>query len=80
MTTKAKGDSTHDACIAATTPAAFARAYGKDGRAVRNVLRSKFGVYVSKGGTFDAPLREALYAHLNGDADALTAWQDAQAK
>lgn len=73
-------DATRDACIAATTPAQFARAFGKDGRSVRNTLRSKFGVYVSKGGTFDAPLREALYAHLTGDADALATWQESHAK
>lgn len=71
-------DATRDACMAATTPAAFAVAIGRDGRSVRNVLRSKFGVYVSRGGTFDDALKAALYAHLNGDADALTVWQDAR--
>lgn len=77
--TKAQ-DATKDAALAATTPAAFARAIGKEGRSVRNVLRSRFGVYVSKGGTFDAPLREALYAHIvDKDDTALATWQDAQA-
>jgi hypothetical protein len=72
-------DATRDACMAAKTPAEFARAIGKDGRSVRNTLRSRFGVYVSRGGTFDDTLKAALYAHLNGDGDALDAWRDAQA-
>ncbi len=71
-------DAKRDACMSATTPAAFARAYGKDGKALRTVLRSKFGVYVSKGASFDDALKSALYAHLEGDTDALSAWQDAQ--
>lgn len=77
--TKAQ-DGVKAAALAATTPAAFAVAIGKEGRSVRNVLRSRFGVYVSRGGTFDVPLRTALYAHIvEGDADALATWQDAQA-
>lgn len=68
--TKAK-DATLDACMAATTPAAFAKALDKDGRSVRNVLRSKFGVYVSRGGTFDDATKRALYAYIvEGDKDA----------
>jgi hypothetical protein len=73
MTTK---DAVKVACMSATTPAQFAKAMGKEGRSVRNVLRSRFGVYVSRGGVFDDALKSALYAHLNGDADALTSWQD----
>lgn len=78
MASKTTNDAVRDACVASTTPAAFARALGKDGRSVRNVLRSKFGVYVSKGATFDVATREALYAYLDGDAEALQAWRDAQ--
>jgi hypothetical protein len=73
-------DATRDACMSATTPAAFARALQKDGRSVRNTLRSRFGVYVSKGDAFDDALKSALYAHMTGDADALQTWRDAQGK
>jgi len=81
MTTKR--DAVKDAALASATPAAFARAIGKDGRGVRNVLRSRFGVYVSKdgAGAFDDALKSALYAHIvDHDADALGAWREAHAK
>lgn len=80
MTTKAKpkGDPVKDAALAAATPAAFARAIDKDGKAVRTVLRGRFGAYVSKGVAFDVPLRTALYAHIvEGDKDAAQTWRDA---
>jgi hypothetical protein len=75
-----KKDAQKAAALAATTPAAFARAIGEpDGKPTRNTLRNKFGVYVSKGDPFDVPLREALYAYrVEHDVDALTRWQDAR--
>lgn len=67
-------DKIRDACMAATTPAAFARAIGREGRPVRNVLRGKLGVYVSKGDPFDDATRSALYDVLTGVDGALDAW------
>lgn len=69
-------DKIREACMAATTPQAFANAFGKDGRSVRNVLRGKLGVYVSHGDTFDADTRSALYDVLTGVDGALDAWND----
>jgi hypothetical protein len=61
------------ACMAANTPAQFAKAFGKTdgGRSVRNTLRTRFGVRVSDGDAFDDAVKSALYAHLSGDAEAL---------
>lgn len=42
-----------DAYVNASTPAQAARALGVDGKWYRNILRTKLGVHVSKGSTFD---------------------------
>lgn len=63
---KAQTDPKRDACMSATTPQAFANAFEKNGRAVRNVLRGTLGVYVSKGNAFDDRTKSALYDVLTG--------------
>lgn len=75
-------DAVRDACMNAATPAAFARVIEKPGKSLRDVLRSRFGVYVSKTPDAWTPeLRAALYAYVvDGDKDAADTYKDAQAK
>jgi hypothetical protein len=72
-------DARRDACMSASNAAQFARAFGKDGKYVRGVLRSKLGVYVSKGDAFDDAIKTRLYDTLTARESARTATQDADA-
>lgn len=56
------------AFVAATTPEASARAIGMNGRRVRNVLRGKLGVMVSKGDAYSPSVRGKLYDLLTKNA------------
>jgi hypothetical protein len=59
---KSNADPKRDAFVAAPTPAAAARTLGIDGKRVRNALRSKLGVFVSKDASAYTPaVRSALY-------------------
>lgn len=61
-------DKTRAAFIAAPTPAAAARIVGRNGKGFRDVLRSVFGVYVSRDGS-DAWAKVAPYAYAYLSAD-----------
>jgi len=71
MATKPKANTSNDVftseqvegAMAGTRPSDFARALGLDGKYVRGVLRSQ-GVFVSRGGTFDADAKQALLGAL----------------
>lgn len=57
-------DKTLDALLACARPADAARVLSMDGKALRNVLRSRFGVFVSHGHAFDDKAKHALYAYV----------------
>jgi hypothetical protein len=66
-----KGDPMLAVALAAPTWATFARAIGKDGKAVRTIVRGRFGSYVSKGDALTEPLKRAVYAYIvDGDKTA----------
>jgi hypothetical protein len=72
-----------DALLASHSPAEFARILGRNGKVVRDVLRGRFGVYVSRDARgHDAAWSEVLpyfaaYYTRDGDARAavLAAWK-----
>lgn len=71
-------DAARVAALATTSPAAFAKAIGKDPKALRTVLRSRLGIHVSKGDAFTDEVKATLFAHyVEGDAAAITTYRDA---
>lgn len=58
------------AFLASGTQADAARVVGMDGKAFRNITRSVFGVYVSRGGTWDERMRAFRLAYHNSTGDA----------
>jgi hypothetical protein len=59
--------------VGAPTPESAARALGMpNGKAFRRVLRDVFGLYVSRGGTWDARTRAFVFAWRNASGDART--------
>lgn len=59
-------DKVRATALATTRPSEFARAVGIDGKQVRDVLRHKVGVYVSRGAAFDDKAKAALFDALQG--------------
>jgi len=79
MATTNKVDATRNAALAATTPAAFAKAIAKEGKSVRNLMRSRMDVHVSKGDAFGDAEKLCLVRHyLDGDNDAIREYREAK--
>lgn len=65
MATKVTKDAVLDAVLAAPRPADAARALGMPGKTFRDVLRSRFGVYVSTDPTlWNERVKRFAYAHV----------------
>ena len=74
------------AFLATATQADAARVVNMEGKSFRNITRGAFGVFVSRGGTWDDALKRArlAYHEAAGDSDKrraiVQAFKDAQAQ
>ena len=65
------------AFLASPNQATAARIVGVDGKSFRDTTRKVFGVYVSRGGTWDDRMRAFRLAYHNATGDARKAVVDA---